>query len=128
MNSFNVTEMLLNNLNKDYPFLIYALYLLRALLQSRDYLKSQKTLLEFRSIHPLLRDEDEEAVDLVLDCCLILMDNSLYTKSVNKIELASILNQTLRNVDNYHLLKKLGQVYRHLLTEMETENVPKLLR
>ena len=45
MSSFNVTKMLLENLNKDYPFLIYVLYLLRALLCSKDYLKTHKNLL-----------------------------------------------------------------------------------
>lgn len=59
MNSFNVTTVLLNNLTTDYSFIIYALCLLKTLLQSRDYLKSQKSLLEFRKIFNILRTEDD---------------------------------------------------------------------
>ena len=29
--------------------------------------------------------EDEETINLTMDCALILMDNSLYVKSLNKI-------------------------------------------
>lgn len=86
MNSFNVTTILLNNLTHDYPFIIFALYLLKTMLQSRDYLKSQKSLLEFRKIFNILKkEEDEETVDLTLDCALILMQNVLFVRGLNKI-------------------------------------------
>lgn len=45
MNSFNITNIILQNMQTDYPFLIFALHLLKALLSSRDYIKSQKSLL-----------------------------------------------------------------------------------
>lgn len=45
MNSYNITTILLDNLNNKYPFLIHGLCLLKWLLQSRDYIKSQKSLL-----------------------------------------------------------------------------------
>ena len=46
------------------------------------------------------------------------MDNVLYTKSINKIELASILAQALKNIDAHGTLKKAGQVYSLLLAEL----------
>jgi hypothetical protein len=99
MNSFNVTTILLNNLSSDYHFILYNLHLLKTLLQSRDYLKSQKSLLEFRKLFNLLRkEEDPETVDLTLDCALALMQNALFVKSLNKIETISIVSQALRNV------------------------------
>lgn len=55
MNSFNMATMLIKNLLPDYPFLIYALHLLKALLQSRDFVKSQKSLLEFRKIYAIVK-------------------------------------------------------------------------
>lgn len=60
MNSFNVTTILLDNLTTDYSFIIYALYLFKTLLQSRDYLKSQKSLLEFRKLFNILKTEEDE--------------------------------------------------------------------
>ena len=109
MNSFNVTSLILNNMSNDYPFIIYLLHLLKTLFKSRDYLKSQKSLLEFRKLFNLLRkEEDEETIDLTLDCALILLTNGLFVKSLNKIETISILSQALRNVEEYHILKKIG--------------------
>ena len=46
------------------------------------------------------------------------MDNSLYVKSLNKIEIISILNQALRNQSDFHILKKIGEVYGILLSEL----------
>ena len=57
MNSFNVATLLLSSLNNDYPFIIYALHLMKTLLQSKDFIKSQKSLLEFRKIFGLLKKE-----------------------------------------------------------------------
>ena len=37
--------MLIKNVVPDYHFLIHALYLLKTLLQSRDFVKAQKSLL-----------------------------------------------------------------------------------
>lgn len=48
------------------------------------------------------------------------MDNVLFTKSLNKIEIISILSQALRNLSDYHILKKIGEVYAILLLELET--------
>jgi len=45
MNSFNIATLLLSTLSNDYPFIIYALHLLKTLLQSKDFIKSQKSLL-----------------------------------------------------------------------------------
>jgi len=36
------------------------------------------------------------------------MDNSLFVKSVNKIETISILSQAMRNVNEFNILKKIG--------------------
>lgn len=38
-------------------------------------------------------------MDLTLDCTLILLQNALFVKSLNKIETISILSQALRNVE-----------------------------
>jgi hypothetical protein len=119
MNSFNITTILLKNITSDYPFLIYALHLLKYLLSSRDYVKSQKSLLEFKKIYNIIKEEeDEESINLTLDCALLLMDNSLYVKSLNKIEIISILNQAIRSLDDYHILKKVGEVYGILVSEL----------
>ena len=85
MNSFNVTTVVLTNLKPDYPFLGCVLKLMKALLESRDYLKAQKSLLEFRQIYPLIRVCSEPELDLVLECTLILMQNTLFVKSSHKI-------------------------------------------
>lgn len=117
MNSFNITSLLIGFAKADYPFLIFALHLLRCLLRSRDYLKSQKSLLDFRRLFYILKDDDDpETVDLTLDCCLLLMDNSLFVKSINKIETLSILAQSMRSLNDYPILKKLGQTYGIIVT------------
>lgn len=116
MNTFNVTTILLKNLHSEYPFLIYLLHYMKILLESTDYIRSQKSLLEFRKIYELLKDEDdEEVIDIALDCCLTLMQNSLFTKSLNKIEVISILSQLIRNVSEFKILKKIGTVYIQIL-------------
>ena len=120
MNTFNVTTILLKSLTADDPFLIFVLHLLKALLGSRDYVKSQKSMLEFRKIYSIIKEEDEETVNLALDCPLLLMDDVLFTKTLNKIEIISILGQALRNLEDYHTLKKIGEVYAILLLELET--------
>lgn len=121
MNSFNVATILIKNISTDYHFLIYALHLLKALLSSRDFIKSQKSLLEFRKIYSIIKEEeDEETINLTLDCALMLMNNSLYVKSLNKIEIISILSQAIRNHSDYHILKNIGEVYSILLSELET--------
>ena len=56
------------------------------------------------------------------------MQNSLFTKSLNKIEIVSILSQALKNLSEYHILKKIGEVYTHVITEMEVENVPRMVK
>lgn len=57
---------------------------------------------------------------MTLDCALLLMDDLLFTKSLNKIEIISILSQALRNLSDYQILKKIGEVYAILLLELET--------
>jgi hypothetical protein len=56
MNSFNIATILIKNITPDYPFLVYALHLLKALLDSRDFIKSQKSLLEFRKLYSIIKD------------------------------------------------------------------------
>ena len=56
------------------------------------------------------------------------MENSLFTKSLNKIETISIISQTIKNVADYHILKKIGEVYTLVISEMEVENVAKMVR
>lgn len=109
MNSYNVTTILLTNANSEYPFVVHALHLLKSLLKSQDYIKSQKSLLEFKKIFGILKSTDDpEIVEITLDCALLLMDNSLFVKSLNKIEIISILSQCIRNQSDYAILKKLG--------------------
>jgi len=48
------------------------------------------------------------------------MQNTLFVKSLNKIETISIISQSLKNVGEYHILKKIGEVYTIIITEMET--------
>jgi hypothetical protein len=129
MNSYNVTTIVLDHINNEYPFIIYNLHLLKTLLHSKDYLKSQKSLLEFRKLYQLLKKEDDvETVDLTLDCALILMQNALFTKSLNKIEIISIISQALKNAEDYHILKKIGEIYTLVITELEVENVPRMVK
>lgn len=86
MHSFNVTPLLLGVLVPDHPFLLFALELLRTLLRSRDFLKAQGSLLEFRRLFQLLaKEDDDETAGLILDCALLLMQNALFTRSLNKI-------------------------------------------
>ena len=58
-------------------------------------------------------------MDLVLDCALILLQNALFVKSLNKIEIISILSQALRNIEEYHTLKKIGEIYTIVISELE---------
>ena len=57
MISFNVTEVILNRLKPDYTFIIFLLELTKTLLKSEDYLRSQKSLLEWRRLFDLYKDE-----------------------------------------------------------------------
>jgi hypothetical protein len=112
MNSYNLTTILLTNANIEYPFVVHALHLLKSVLKSQDYIKSQKSLLEFRKIYGIVKSTDDpEIVEVTLDCALLLMDNSLFVKSLNKIEIISILSQAIRSQSDYGLLKKIGEVY-----------------
>jgi hypothetical protein len=65
-------------------------------------------------------------LDLILDCTLTLMQNSLFVKSSQKIEMLGMVAQALKREDGYEVLKKLGEVYAILLSELETENLGKL--
>lgn len=128
MLSFNLNNIILDNLKNEYNFIIYVLTLFRTLLNSNDYLKSQKSFVEFRRLFDLLASEDdEEMVDLVLECILALIDkNSFFTKSINKLASISVLSQLLRsNQENYAILKKAGKIYVALIGDLETEHITK---
>lgn len=128
MLSFNVNNIILDNMKNDYNFIIYVLTLFRTLLNSNDYLKSQKSFVEFRRLFDLLAaEDDEEMIDLVLECLLALIDkNSFFTKSINKISSISVLSQLLRsNQENYAILKKAGKIYVCLISDLETEHIGK---
>ena len=60
MMSFSITEFILNNLKADYSFIIFSLILLKTLLQSEDYIKVQKSIMEFRKLFNILKDDDDE--------------------------------------------------------------------
>jgi hypothetical protein len=45
MISFNITEIVLKNLNNKYQFIIFLLELLKNLLKSEDFLRPQKSFL-----------------------------------------------------------------------------------
>ena len=69
MISFNLTEIILKNLTSKYQFIVFLLELLKNLLQSDDFMRAQKSFLEFRKLVYLLKDEsDEEVILLALDC------------------------------------------------------------
>lgn len=128
MLSFNLNNIILDNLKNEYNFIIYVLTLFRTLLNSNDYLKSQKSFVEFRRLFDLLASEDdEEMIDLVLECILALIDkNSFFTKSINKLASISVLSQLLRsNQENYAILKKAGKIYVALIGDLETEHITK---
>ena len=128
MLSFNLNNIILDNLKNEYNFIIYVLTLFRTLLNSNDYLKSQKSFVEFRRLFDLLASEDdEEMIDLVLECLLALIDkNSFFTKSINKLASISVLSQLLRsNQENYAILKKAGKIYVALIGDLETEHITK---
>jgi hypothetical protein len=87
MISFNLTEMILKNINSKYQFIVYLLELLKNLLQSDDFMRAQKSFLDFRKLTILLReDSDEEVIILALECLEKLINNSgAFIKSLNKI-------------------------------------------
>jgi hypothetical protein len=69
MISFNLTEIILKNLTFKYQFIVFLLELLKNLLQSDDFMRAQKSFLEFRKLVYLLKDEsDEEVILLALEC------------------------------------------------------------
>lgn len=84
MLSFDLNTLIFSNLNGDYTFIIFLLTLVKYLLMGDDYLKAQSSVLGFRGIFEILgKDDDEELLELGLDCVLILMDkNSIFTKSL----------------------------------------------
>ena len=69
MISFNLTELILKNLSSKYQFIVFLLELLKNLLQSDDFMRAQKSFLEFRKLVYLLKDEsDEDVIVLGLEC------------------------------------------------------------
>ncbi len=56
MISFNLTEIILKNLTFKYQFIVFLLELLKNLLQSDDFMRAQKSFLEFRKLVYLLKD------------------------------------------------------------------------
>ena len=127
MMSFNVNNIILDNLKTEYSFIIYVLTLFRTLLNSNDYIRSQKSFTEYKKLFDLLAaDDDEELIDLTLETLLILIEkNSFFTKNVNKLSSISVLSQLIRNQDSYPVLKKVGKVYTALVSDIETENIIK---
>lgn len=130
MMSFDLNTLIFTNLNAQYTFIIFLLSLVRALLDSDDYLRAQTSLLEYRKLFDLLAsDDDEELLEITLDCLLLLMEkNALFTRSVDKIKAISILSLVLRKSNDectFLLLKKAGKAYAMVLTELESENINK---
>lgn len=69
MVSYNLPEIILKNLHIKYTFVVYVLELLKCLLQSEDFLRTQKSFLEYRKLVLLLKEtDDEEVVMLALEC------------------------------------------------------------
>lgn len=60
LNSLNLTTSLLTNLHAGYPFLPYVLRLLTHLLRSGEYLRSLKSLLEFRKVVEVVGESEDE--------------------------------------------------------------------
>jgi hypothetical protein len=58
MNSFDLNTLILNNLNVNYHFIIYLLTLIKELLTGNDYLKLQSSVLEYRRLFELFKDDD----------------------------------------------------------------------
>lgn len=68
MLSFNLNEIILKNMKQNYTFIVFLLYLLKTLLKSEDFMRSQKSLLEYRRIFDLFKpDEDEDVLNYILD-------------------------------------------------------------
>lgn len=58
MNSFDLNTLIFNNLNVNYHFIIYLLTLIKELLTGNDYLKLQSSVLEYRRLFELFKDDD----------------------------------------------------------------------
>lgn len=113
MVSFNVTEIILKNLNEKYGFLELLLELLVCLLRSEEFLKTNKSFLEFRRLVGLLREGNEEEVVLMaIECLEILINSSgAFVKSINKIECVNAMNSLIKAFTDSKLLKKVSSLY-----------------
>ena len=61
-------------------------------------MKSQKSIVEFKQLFKILKEEEEEeCADLALDCLILLLENTSFIQSINKLECISILGQAIRN-------------------------------
>ena len=96
-----------------YQFIVFLLELLKNLLHSDDFMRAQKTFLDYRKLTVLMKDDtDEDVLVLALECLEILIQNSsTFIKSLNKIETVSILNGLVKSYNNTRLLKKVSSGY-----------------
>lgn len=86
MNSFSITNLLVKNMNSNYTFIVLLLHLLKELLRNREFMKSQKSIMEFKQLFKILKEEEEEeCADLALDCLLLLLENTSFIQSINKL-------------------------------------------
>lgn len=85
MVSYNITDIILKNMDAKYRFISHVLYLLETLLDSDEYLRAAaKYLLEFRSLFQLLLDDDPEVLESALKCLLKLCKQSGFMRATNK--------------------------------------------
>jgi|JI6StandDraft_1071083.scaffolds.fasta_scaffold44566_4 hypothetical protein len=85
MVSYNVTDIILRNLDSKYRFISHVLYLLETLLDSDEYVRTAaKYLLEFRALFQVLLDDDAEVLESALKCLLKLCKQSGFMRGINK--------------------------------------------
>lgn len=58
MNSFSITNLLVKNMNSSYQFILSLLHLLKELLRNREFMKAQKSIVEFKQLFKILKEEE----------------------------------------------------------------------
>lgn len=112
MISYNITDVLLKNLDSNYRFISHVLYLLDTLLDSDEYVRaSAKYLLEFRALFQLLLDDDPEVLEEVLKCLMKICRQSGFTRGINKKEVFPKVLALLEKSSNFEVLKQAGKLF-----------------
>lgn len=132
--SYDVNTIIFNNLTADSTFVIFNVTLLKNLLEGEDYIKLQKSVIEFKKLFDIINDDDDETlVELVLDCIELLMQKSVggFVKPLDKMKSLSILSKMLKKnheETTYNILKKVGGIYANLVTELDEDRLGKYVK